>query len=262
VRVGPPTVHAMSSFVLGLASALEAYGVYDLDALASVLESNAAGMAEYVRSADCQAAIVVARAIETALAEVASEAARVEADATIEVATADAVAAEAFLIINEQEARAEAAEARAVEAERLAQEAAAMAAAAEARAVAAEARAVAAEQRAGRTGRGGGRGGRGSAAPPPPPRPPPPPPPPPPPEQLNPSPDELIDRILSINILSDGSMTDSEALQILQVTTRRPKWLLSQVHPDKNPHRRAEAKEAASRVNQAMDIRMRHVTEV
>ena len=57
-------------------------------------------------------------------------------------------------------------------------------------------------------------------------------------------------------------MTQSEALQILNVTERRPKWLLYQVHPDKHPNREAEAIAATMRVNQAMDVRSRHVTEV
>ena len=46
------------------------------------------------------------------------------------------------------------------------------------------------------------------------------------------------------------------------VTERRPKWLLSQVHPDRHPDCRDEATAAAARVNQAMDVRSRHVTEV
>ena len=47
-------------------------------------------------------------------------------------------------------------------------------------------------------------------------------------------------------------------------TERRPKWLLSQVHPDKHPDFSAEATAATARVNQAMDVRSRHVhvTEV
>ena len=46
------------------------------------------------------------------------------------------------------------------------------------------------------------------------------------------------------------------------MTERRPKWLLLQVHPDKHPRFQEEAKAAATRVNQAMDVRSRHVTEV
>ena len=60
----------------------------------------------------------------------------------------------------------------------------------------------------------------------------------------------------------DGQMTEEEALQLLNVTDRRPKWLLSQVHPDRHPEWRAAAERAAARVNQAMDVRYRHVTEV
>jgi hypothetical protein len=51
-------------------------------------------------------------------------------------------------------------------------------------------------------------------------------------------------------------------LAILNVTERRPKWLLSQVHPDRHPEFLEEAIAAAARVNQAMDVRSRHVTEV
>ena len=38
------------------------------------------------------------------------------------------------------------------------------------------------------------------------------------------------------------------------VTERRPKWLLSQVHPDRHPDCRDEATAAAAHVNQAMDV--------
>ena len=55
-------------------------------------------------------------------------------------------------------------------------------------------------------------------------------------------------------------MSEVEALAILNVTERRPKWLLSQVHPDKHPDFSAEATAATARVNQAMDVRFRHVT--
>ena len=63
---------------------------------------------------------------------------------------------------------------------------------------------------------------------------------------------------------TDGSeqMSEAEALAVLNVTQRRPKWLLSQVHPDKHPGFEAEATMATARVNQAMDVRSRHVTEV
>ena len=61
-----------------------------------------------------------------------------------------------------------------------------------------------------------------------------------------------------------GQMSEAEALAVLNVTQRRPKWLLSQVHPDKHPVFEAEAtmSMATARVNQAMDVRSRHVTEV
>ena len=57
-------------------------------------------------------------------------------------------------------------------------------------------------------------------------------------------------------------MSEGEALAVLNATKRRPKWLLSQVHRDKHPEFRAEATAATARVNQAMDVRSRHVTEV
>ena len=57
-------------------------------------------------------------------------------------------------------------------------------------------------------------------------------------------------------------MSEAEALAILNVTERRPKWLVSQVHPDKHPEFSAEATAATARVNRAMDVRSRHVTEV
>ena len=62
---------------------------------------------------------------------------------------------------------------------------------------------------------------------------------------------------------TDGSeqMSEAEALAVLNVTQRRPKWLLSQVHPDKHPGFEAEATMATARVNQAMDVRSRNVTE-
>ena len=52
-------------------------------------------------------------------------------------------------------------------------------------------------------------------------------------------------------------MVSGEALQVLQVTERRPRWLLAQVHPDKHPERQSEATQATARVNQAMDVRSR-----
>ena len=57
-------------------------------------------------------------------------------------------------------------------------------------------------------------------------------------------------------------MSEQEALLILNVTERRPKWLLQQVHPDKHPDFQDQATAAAKRVNIAMDVRSRHVTEV
>ena len=62
--------------------------------------------------------------------------------------------------------------------------------------------------------------------------------------------------------VSKNGSSGVRALQVLNVTDRRPKWLLSQVHPDRNPEWRAAAERAAARVNQAMDVRSRHVTEV
>ena len=107
---------------------------------------------------------------------------------------------------------------------------------------------------AGSRGGRGGRGGRGHAPPPVEPRQPPPPPPPPLPQ--------LISLVLAVHIANEGQMSEVEALAILNVTERRPKWLLSQVHPDKHPDFSAEATAATARVNQAMDVRSRHVTEV
>ena len=88
--------------------------------------------------------------------------------------------------------------------------------------------------------------------------PPPAPPPPPPPPALP----ELIRMVLAVPIANEGQMSEAEALAILNVTERRPKWLLSQVHPDRNPEFLEEAIAAAARVNQAMDVRSRHMTEV
>ena len=47
----------------------------------------------------------------------------------------------------------------------------------------------------------------------------------------------------------------------MNVTERRPKLLLSQVRPDTHPEFLEEAIVAAARVNQAMDVRSRHVNE-
>ena len=89
---------------------------------------------------------------------------------------------------------------------------------------------------------------------------PPPPPPLPPPPTLLP---ELINLVLAAPIANEEQMSEAEALAcILNVTERRPKWLISQVHPDKQPGFLEEAIAAAARVNQAMDVRSRHVNEV
>ena len=68
--------------------------------------------------------------------------------------------------------------------------------------------------------------------------------------------------MLDVPIANEGQMSEAEALAILNVTERRPVWLLFQVHPDRNPEVRAEATVAAARVNQAIDIRTSNVTEV
>ena len=60
---------------------------------------------------------------------------------------------------------------------------------------------------------------------------------------------------VKIDIQLEGQMTEKEALQVLNVTAKRPKWLLSQVHPDRHPEWRAAAERAAARVNEAMDVR-------
>ena len=57
-------------------------------------------------------------------------------------------------------------------------------------------------------------------------------------------------------------MTPQEAFAILDVTDRRPVWLLSQVHPDKNPERRNQAAAAAKRVTLARQVRGGRVSEV
>ena len=56
-------------------------------------------------------------------------------------------------------------------------------------------------------------------------------------------------------------MTEAEALAVLMVSELRPKKLLFAVHPQRNPDRREEAEAAARHVNQAMDMRSRHITE-
>ena len=131
--------------------------------------------------------------------------------------------------------------------------------AAAADAAAAEARWRPAASRGGR-GRGAGRGS-GQQQPQPQAQPQPPPASPPPTPATPPTPD-FITPLLAVPVAHDGQMTPDEALLILEVTDRRPRWLLSQVHPDKHPGRQEEATQATARVNQAMDVRTRHVTEV
>ena len=104
------------------------------------------------------------------------------------------------------------------------------------------------------TGRGG-RGGRGRCGPPPPQPQQPPQPPRPPPLA------ELIQLVLAAPIEREGDMSEEEALAILNVTNKSPKWLLLQLRPDKHPHHQAQAQAATSRVNQARDVRSRHVTD-
>jgi hypothetical protein len=41
--------------------------------------------------------------------------------------------------------------------------------------------------------------------------------------------------VLAVPIANEGQMSEAEALAVLNVTQRRPKWLFSQVHPDKLP---------------------------
>jgi hypothetical protein len=153
----------------------------------------------------------------------------------------------------EQLLKAEAADADAAEARAAAAEA--RAAAAEARATAAEARATAAESTTQAQGWRGGRGGRGRrGVPPTPPAPPPPPPPPPPPD--------MISAVLAVELEQEGRMTSDEALAILNVTHKRPIWLLSEVHPDKHPERREEAAAATARVVLAREVRGGRVSKV
>ena len=56
-------------------------------------------------------------------------------------------------------------------------------------------------------------------------------------------------------------MSDEEALAILNVTEKSSRWLLLHLRPDKHPHHEAQAEAALSRVNQARDVRCRHVTD-
>ena len=60
-----------------------------------------------------------------------------------------------------------------------------------------------------------------------------------------------------LTLKMEGQMTRDEALAVLNVTDRRPKWLLLQVHPDKHPGREDEAAAAMKRVKQARDIMCR-----
>ena len=75
--------------------------------------------------------------------------------------------------------------------------------------------------------------------------------------QAQPLGNDFISRVLAVPLRTEGQMSHQEALQILLLTDHRAKWLLSQVHPDRHPNRRAEATKATARVNQAMDIRTR-----
>ena len=72
---------------------------------------------------------------------------------------------------------------------------------------------------------------------------------------------ELITSVLAVPIANEGQMSEAEALAILNVTEKRPNWLRLQVRPDKHPDFREEATAATARVNQAMNVRCRHVTD-
>ena len=52
---------------------------------------------------------------------------------------------------------------------------------------------------------------------------------------------QFISLVLAVHIANEGQMSEVEAHAILNVTERRPKWLLSQVHPDKHQDFSAEA---------------------
>ena len=77
---------------------------------------------------------------------------------------------------------------------------------------------------------------------------------------------------MCLTLKIEGQMTRDEALAVLNVTVRRPKWLLLQAHPDRHPTSkpRVDARRrwpllraaAMKRVNQAREIMCRHVTEV
>jgi hypothetical protein len=45
----------------------------------------------------------------------------------------------------------------------------------------------------------------------------------------------LIRLVIAVTIANEGQMTQTEALAIFDVTVKRSKWLLSQVHPDRYP---------------------------
>ena len=57
-------------------------------------------------------------------------------------------------------------------------------------------------------------------------------------------------------------MTADEALAILNVTDKRPVWLLAQVHPDKHQTRQDDAVAATARVNLARQVRGGRVSEM
>ena len=78
-----------------------------------------------------------------------------------------------------------------------------------------------------------------------------------------PVPPDFITLVLAVFVKHKGNMELGEALCVLGVTEKRPKWLLAQVHPDKHPEREGEATQATARVNHAMVVcGWRHVTEV
>ena len=279
-----------------LQHAVQVYGIHDTETLQSVLEYDATGFARALCSAlQAEAPSRSSTGTQTDAAILMVETGtQTVADDVVDVSTAEAMVAEALCMVDEAqhcerladkrarswEARAElaatllhAAEVRIerAQAETLAAEKfaaaqhiamqmllaaeAALADAAETRAeYECRARWQAEAQRdvwqalAGSRGGRGGRGGRGHAPPPPPPPPPPLP--------------QWISLVLAVHIANEGQMNEDEALAVLNVTERRPKWLLYQVHPDKHPDFIVEATAATARVNQAMDVRFRHVTEV
>ena len=47
---------------------------------------------------------------------------------------------------------------------------------------------------------------------------------------------DWISRILEINIAHDGAMSAKEAQRLLQITDKKPKWLLTQVYPSPHAH--------------------------